>query len=422
VIEAPLRDVSIGEMCVIRRGTGLRQIAGHAQVVGFSEEGAVLALLGPAQGLSRAVVIEPTGAPLKIKVSTDLLGTVVDAAGAFCARLVVDQTNDADRPDRRDGSFDDGRRLREIDATAIIEKYPVVEPFETGVRAIDGVLGAGIGQRVAVLASAGVGKTSLLHMIAAAASADVVVIGLVGERGREVSETIERIREAPRADRFVVLRATSDAPAVERAAAAASAMTIAEYFRDLGLHVVLILDSLTRYARALREIALSAGELPARQGYPASVFERLPRLLERAGRAGGGAITAFFSVLADDDDAFDPIAHEVISILDGHIVLSRQLAAEGCFPAIDILRSVSRVTARVWDAADMQRANAVRRVLARAAELAMLVDMGEYRAGAVPQDDHVLAAARRLREVLAQSQHESSSMTETRRAIDEALA
>jgi type III secretion system ATPase len=441
VIDAPLHDACIDEVCLIRREAGSSEIVGRAQVVGLSDDGAVLALLGAAHGLSRAAVIEPTGSALSIQVSDALLGTVIDADGVLHGRLAtvctpgddgtradtvgctaagdtdVDRDTDAlTKPRKLDGA------TRVLEAVHPVEKCPVIDPFVTGVRVIDGVLGAGIGQRVVVLAGAGVGKTSLLQMIGSAPGADVVVMCLVGERGREVSETIERIREGPRAAQTVLVRATSDAPAVERVAAAACAMTVAEHFRDCGLHVLLVLDSLTRYARALREIALSAGELPARHGYPASVFERLPRLLERAGRTRQGAITAFFSVLADDDDTLDPIAHEVMSIVDGHIVLSRQLAGDGFYPAIDVARSVSRVASRVGTREDLERANRVRRVFGRAAELAMLVDMGEYRAGAVPDDDYALEAAGRLRMALSQAPREASTMAETKRAIDAALA
>lgn len=429
VIDAPLTDVCIGEICVIRSEVGSRHIVGRAQVIGFSDDGAVLALLGTAHGLSRTAVIEPTGSPFCIRVSGGLLGTVIDANGSVCGHLVGEDHTVGDAVDAVGPGIGDAApvqtaagQTRVVETTHPVEKRPVVEPFETGVRVIDGVLGAGIGQRVVVLAGAGVGKTSLLQMIASAPRADVVVMCLVGERGREVSETVERLREGPRPDRTVLVRATSDAPAVERVAAAGSAMTVAEYFRDEGLHVLLILDSLTRYARALREIALSAGELPARHGYPASVFERLPCLLERAGCTGRGAITAFFSVLADDDDTLDPIAHEVMSIVDGHVVLSRQLAGEGHYPAVDVSRSVSRVAARVGTQADFDRATRVRRVLARAAELAMLVDMGEYRPGVVPEDDYALAAATRLRAVLSQVPGVVATMADTRKAIDGALS
>ncbi len=453
VLEAALPDVRIGERCVIRAGAGRRDIVGHAQVIGFSDHGAVLALSGAAHGLSRAVVLEPTGRSMQIAVSDALLGTVVDATGHVLANIVGGSAGDvsegtygagmhdekakgeatdeegADREEADEAGIRRRTRAprhaviewREIDVSRVTPKQPVSEPFETGVRVIDGVLRVGVGQRVAVLAGAGVGKTSLLHMIASAPTTDVVVMALVGERGREVSEAIERWRASARADRIVIVSATSDAPPVERAAAAAAAMTIAEYFRDRGRHVVLIVDSLTRYARALREIALSAGELPARHGYPPSVFERLPRLLERAGRVGAGAITAFFSVLVEDEETLDPIAHEVVSILDGHFVLSRRLAGEGHFPAVDIARSVSRVAAHVAEPDDLARAAAVRRVLARAEELAVLVDMGEYRAGASPDDDRALLAARRLREGLSQTENESSSIDDARKVIDAAF-
>lgn len=427
VLEAVLPDVRIGEVCAIRRGASGRDVIGYAHVVGFSDHAAVLAMSGPAHGLSRADVLVPTGHSMQIAVSDALLGTVVDATGRVCARIAVavgegDEGNEREGCDRSDAIADRVAGVwRDIELAHTVAKRPVTEPFETGVRVIDGVLRVGVGQRIAVLAGAGVGKTSLLQMIASAPDADVIVMALVGERGREVSEAVERWRASPCASRVVVVSATSDAPPVERAAAAATAMTIAEYFRDRGRHVVLVVDSLTRYARALREIALSAGELPARHGYPASVFERLPRLLERAGRTSDGAITAFFSVLVEDEDTLDPIAHEVVSILDGHFVLSRRLAGEGHFPAVDIARSVSRVASRVASSADLARAHAVRRVLARAEELAMLVDMGEYRAGAVPEDDHALDAARRLRQGLRQAVYEASSIDDARRVIDAAL-
>ncbi|WP_205962854.1 FliI/YscN family ATPase [Pararobbsia silviterrae] len=422
VLEASLPDVRIGELCLIREAVGRSTIVGRAQVIGFSESVAVLALLGPAHGLSRHAVVEPTGGPLKIAVSMRLLGCAIDADGGIHETLTSPHA-DGERAIPRGASaqgacFDE---VREVDAPRVRAPCAVTQPLETGVRVIDGVLGVGVGQRVAVLAQAGAGKTTLLHMIAAQSRADVVVIGLIGERGREVAETIERLREVDAGRRCVVVRATSDAPAVERAAAAASAMTIAEYFRDCGLHVLLVFDSLTRYARALREIALAAGELPARHGFPASVFERLPRLLERAGNTGEGAITAFFSVLVDHEDELDPIAHEVISILDGHVVLSSAMAREGLFPAIDVLRSVSRVAARVGSSDDVQRAYSVRRVFARAAQLATLVEMGEYRAGMIEDDDRALDVAQRLRHVFAQGAGHDASIAETRRLIDEAL-
>lgn len=421
ILEAPLSGVCIGEVCLIREALGRGRVVGRAQVVGFSGHAAVLALLASAHGLSRDVVVEPTGKPLTISLSTQLLGCVVDASGTVCAELGPC----ADTPTRtRPVAIHPGEsvEIREIDTPRVLSRRPVKDRFVTGIRVIDGVLGVGVGQRVVILAPAGVGKTSLLQALATHASADVMVIALIGERGREVSETIERVGESIASRRCVIVQASSDTPAVERLAAATSAMTIAEYFRDQGCHVVLVLDSLTRYARALREVALAAGELPARHGYPASVFERLPRLLERAGNAGGGAITAFFSVLVEHDDELDPIAHEVVSILDGHFVLSSTLASEGHFPAIDIARSVSRVASRIGSPEDNQRAASVRYSLARAAQLALLVEMGEYRPGMVERDDRALACASRLKALFRQDSSQYSTLEATRSAIDDALA
>jgi FliI/YscN family ATPase len=413
VLEAPLPDVRIGELCLIRASLDNRTVLGRAQVIGFGREGTILALLGASVGLSLSVVLEPTGERLTIEVSGHLLGKVVDATGAVQCELI-----DTGEP----GRWPAERREVERAAPGHARRRSVSMRFETGMRVIDGVLCCGIGQRVAVLAPAGAGKTTLLRLLARQASADVVVIALVGERGREVAELIETLRGTQEARRVVLVCATSDAPAVERTHAAATAMTIAEFFRDQGLHVLLIVDSLTRYARALRDVALAAGELPARRGYPPSVFEYLPRLLERAGNTERGAITAFCSVLLESEDEADPVGEEVMSILDGHFMLSRKLAGKGQFPAIDIARSVSRASERVGTPADRERARTVRSVLAQADELALLVELGEYKPGVDLHHDAVLVCAHRLNEVFRQMDEGAASLNETRRRIDAALA
>jgi type III secretion protein N (ATPase) len=413
VLEAPLPDVHIGELCLIRAGFDDRTVLGRAQVIGLGREAAILALLGASTGLSLSVVLEPTGERLTVDVSGQMLGKVVDAAGRVQEELIGTDVSHRWLSERREV---------EAGAPEYAQRRAVNARFETGLRVIDGVLGCGVGQRVAVLAPAGAGKTTLLRMLAAHATADVVVIALVGERGREAAELIEALRGTAAASRVVLVCATSDAPAVERSHAAVTAMTIAEFFRDQGLHVLLIVDSLTRYARALRDVALAAGELPARRGYPPSVFEYLPRLLERAGNAGNGAITAFCSVLLESEDEADPVGEEVMSILDGHFMLSRKLAGKGQFPAIDIARSVSRTSERVGTPADRERAVGVRRVLAEADELALLVELGEYKPGIELRHDAVLACAHRLNEVFRQVDWAASSLKETRRLIDEALA
>ena len=262
-----------------------------------------------------------------------------------------------------------------------LSRPPISTIAPTGVKALDGLLTFGEGQRLGVMAPAGVGKSTLMGMLARSQGFDVVVVALIGERGREVLEFLEQALGEEGRKRSVVVCATSDTAAMERAHAAKAATTIAEYFRDRGCRVLLMMDSLTRYARALREIGLAAGELPARRGYPASVFADLPKLLERAGTAAAGSITAIYTLLADDETASDPITEEVRGILDGHILLSRKLAAKGHFPAIDVLGSVSRLMSQITDERQQGAARNLRMLLAKYQEIELLIQTGEYREG-----------------------------------------
>jgi type III secretion protein N (ATPase) len=269
-----------------------------------------------------------------------------------------------------------------------------------GVRAIDAALTVGVGQRLGIFAPAGCGKSTLLGMLAAGSDADVVVLALIGERGREVREFLEHVLSAEARQRSVVVVATSDRPALERLKAAATATAIAEHFRDQGKNVLLLVDSLTRYARAVREIALAAGEPIVAGGYPPSLYARLPRLLERAGPAARGSITAFYTVLMDDKA--DALAEEVRSLLDGHIVLSRKLAEANHYPAIDLLASVSRVMHQVAAPAHREAAARLRQLLSAWQEIELLVRVGEYRPGQDADADDAMARRPRINQLLRQ--------------------
>jgi flagellum-specific ATP synthase len=303
-------------------------------------------------------------------------------------------------------------------ALPVEQRGEVDERFDTGVRAIDGLLTCGRGQRVGIFAGAGCGKSVLVEQIASQADADVIVVGLVGERGREVRE----LMESKRRDRMVMVAATADRSPLERVRGALAATAIAEYFRDRGRNVLLVLDSLTRFAMALRELGLALGEPPATKGYPPSVFATLPRLLERcAPRAGGGAITAFYTVLVEGDDLSDPVADSARSLLDAHIVLSRELAGRGHFPAIDVLASASRVARRVASKSMLALASRSREQLSRRRQAQELQSLGAYTPGANPVLDQALAVGERLDAWARQAPHEPSHIDATVRTLATAV-
>jgi len=401
VIFAPLQTTFIGERCDIRNEQG--EVIGAAQTVGFTEQGAVLSLIGSADRISRNCLVAPSGRAFDFAVGDALLGAIVDAHGAVRGRLLQDEAKQC-----VGGRIEVERAAPEFD-----QRRPVDRRFATGIRAIDGLLTTGVGQRVGIFAPAGGGKTSLMSMLIAHSDADVFVIGLVGERGREVAEFVAGGLPPDKTARTVLVFATSDRAPLERRNAALVATSIAEYFRDQGKHVLLLVDSMTRYARALRDVALSAGEAPARRGYPASVFEALPRLLERSGNTSQGAITAFYTVLLENDDQADPIGDEVRSILDGHLYLSQDLAARGHFPAIDVLRSASRVMSHVTNGEQRLWAACLRDKLARLAELQLVVDLGEYRPGENPDTDALFNTKPAIDAFLRQRLDESSTYDHT---------
>ncbi|MEN3813533.1 type III secretion system ATPase SctN [Chromobacterium piscinae] len=402
MIEARLAGVVMGEICDILQHHGDTQIFARAQVVGFNRDTTVLNLIGTSQGLSRDMLIRPSGARLSVELGDALLGSVLDPAGRVVERLAAPILGGQSE-------------MRPIDAQPVsyAERRGIRQALVTGVRAIDGMLTCGEGQRIGIFASAGGGKTSLMNMLIEHADADVFVIGLIGERGREVTEFVETLRKSSQTPRCILVYATSDFSSLDRCNAALVATTVAEYFRDRGSKVMLFLDSITRYGRALRDVALAAGEAPARRGYPASVFDALPRLLERPGLTQHGSITAFYTILLENDDEPDPIADEIRSILDGHIYLSRKLAAQNHYPAIDVLRSVSRVASQVCSPEHLAAAGAIRGTLARLEELQVFVDLGEYKSGDNADNDRAMEKRTKLNTWLRQAIDERTPLAQT---------
>jgi type III secretion protein N (ATPase) len=381
-----------------------------AEVIGFAGPEVILAPYGPLQGVAVGAAVQALGEHAQVPCGNALLGRVIDAFG---------------QP--MDGrALDPGPELQHTplhaDAPSPLQRKGVDHPLPTGVRAIDSALTIGEGQRVGIFAMAGGGKSTLLGMLARQAEADVIVIALVGERGREVREFIDESLGEQGLARSVVVVSTSDRPALERVRAAVAATAIAEGFRAEGKRVLLLVDSVTRFARGLRELGLSAMEPPVRRGYPPSVFAELPRLFERAGNDQHGSITAFYTVLAEDDDNSYPVAEEVRSILDGHIVLSRALAQAHHYPAIDVLGSASRVFTRVAQPAHRQAASRLRTLMARHAEVEFLLRVGEYQAGSDPLADQAIERQAAIRALLTQGSDEHAPFDDTIAALQQVAA
>ena len=399
-LRAPLPQVAVGEHCHVRRSAGDAELLTHGVVTRVDEGVATVALLGAPARLAADVLVVPTGQPLQVQLGPHLLGCVVDGFGEIVERLGT--------PEPIEGTPAGAGRTASVQAAALDyrQRRPINTAFDTGVRAIDSLLTVGEGQRMGVFAAAGCGKTTLMEMLLTNADCDVRVVALIGERGREVAAFVEAIGNSPHAARTLVVQATSDTSPATRVNAAMVATRIAEYFREQGSRVLLVMDSATRYARALRDVALSAGEPPARRGFPASVFEALPHLVERPGNTGQGSITAFYTVLLEDDTDPDPVGEEVKSLLDGHIHLSGRLAQRGHFPAIDVLRSASRLYAQLANQAQSDAASRLRGLLGRLEDLQLLRDIGEYRPGAQPEQDDAVAREPRLNAFLRQGVHE----------------
>lgn len=401
VIEATGLDTGVGELCRIRSLSGEHSLL--AEVAGFHERGVLLLPLGEIGGVHPGSSVEPLGRSFGVDVGPGLLGRVVNGLG---------------QP--MDGKGDLGPTQRvplSADPPSPLDRVEISEPMATGVRAIDGMVTIARGQRVGIFAGSGVGKSTLLGMIARYASADVNVIALLGERGREVREFLTHSLGPQGLARSVVVVATGDEAALIRARGALVATAISEYFRDQGKSVLLMLDSVTRVAMAWREIGLAIGEPPATKGYPPSVFAALPRLLERAGNGARGGITGIYTVLVEGDDFNEPVADATRSILDGHIVLSRRLAAGGHYPAIEVLESVSRVRDAIIDPEHRTAADQVTRHLANYREREDLISIGAYQGGTDPALDQAIAAREPIQNFLRQDAAEQTPFAEARRQL-----
>lgn len=396
VIESDGPNVGLGELCLIRSSRS--DFAVRAEVVGFREHRVLLMPLGEMSGLHVGCEVAAADHPPLPRVGPEMLGRVLDALG---------------RPFDDLGLLPIERLPRSTLPPHPLRRQRIRDPFVTGVRAIDALMPLGCGQRVGLFAGSGVGKSTLMGMVARASSADVVVVALVGERGREVREFIEKDLGPEGLKRSVVVVATSDTPAPLRLRAAFTATAIAEAWRDAGKNVLFMMDSVTRFAMAQREIGLAIGEPPATRGYTPSVFAMLPRLLERAGAGETGAITALYTVLVEGDDMNEPIADAVRGILDGHVVLSRALAHFNHYPAIDVLESVSRLSREVASAEEIALAARAREHLALYRKNEDLISIGAYQRGANVAIDTAIALHEPLRAFLRQTVAERSPRAET---------
>jgi flagellum-specific ATP synthase len=407
VIEASGPDVKIGELCEIDGHTHDQKVS--AEVVGFRDGKVLLMPFGHLRGIAAGARVRSLGRALRVPVARAMIGRVIDAFGE---------------------PLDGGPAIvaegyREIQPVPInpLRRVPLDQPLETGVSAIDGVMPIAKGQRVGVFAGSGVGKSTLLGMMARHVRADVVVVGMIGERGREVGDFLQESLGAEGRRRSVMMVATADQSALVRTHAVHAAHAVAEYFRDIGLDVLLIVDSITRFAMAQREVGLAVGEPPTSRGYPPSVFNLLPQILERGGRVReGGSISAIYSVLVEGDDMNEPVADHMRAILDGHVVLSRELASRGQLPAIDLLSSVSRLLSRVADARQQQLVLRIKSIISTYENSRDLVDMGAYQAGANPALDEAIVLYPKLIDCLRQAPSQSASLRETIDRLDSALS
>lgn len=393
LIRASVPGARVGELCLIYSPHRARVL--RAEAVGFRGSEIVLMPLGEVSDVAMGAEVVPTGASLTIRVGETLLGRVLDGLGEPIDNLGVVE--------------DAAERTVAARPPDPMKRERVTEQLKTGIRALDGLLTVGMGQRIGIFAAAGVGKSTTLGMLARNTEAEVNVIALIGERGREVRDFLEQDLGEQGLKRSVVIVATSNEPALIRMKAAYVATAIAEYFRDQGKKVLFLMDSVTRFARALREVGLAAGEPPARSGFPPSVFAELPRLLERTGNSDKGSITAFYTVLVEGDDMTEPIADETRSILDGHIVLSRKLAANNHYPAIDVNESVSRVMTTVAEQTHVEAAGKLREVLATYEAQKDLILIGAYKKGSDPKTDYAISKIDAVNNFLKQKTHEQIS-------------
>ncbi len=386
-IESIGPDAKLNDLCEIIAEDGKRIMA---EVVGFRDKSLLLMPFDSVEGVGVGCMVENTGKPLSIPVGDELLGHTLDGVGRIDDGSILELTEEypaeAQPPDPMD---------REI----------ISEVLPLGVKAVDGLITVGKGQRIGIFAGSGVGKSTLMGMFARNTKAEVNVIALIGERGREVREFVEHDLGEEGMARSVVVVATSDKPALIRNKAAKTATSIAEYFRDQGKDVLLMMDSLTRFSMAQREIGLASGEPPVTRGYPPSVYSEMPRLLERAGNSDKGSITGLYTVLVDGDDFNEPITDTARSILDGHIMLDRRLAQRNHYPAIDVLQSISRVMSAIADREHKQAAGKMKNVLATYREAEDLINIGAYKSGSNKNIDYAIEKIDQVNEFLMQETH-----------------
>ncbi|MCR9143944.1 MAG: FliI/YscN family ATPase [bacterium] len=398
-------EVSVGDLCRVELGKSGEYL--NCEVIGFQNHHLVLTPLGPTAGVFPDAQVLGTGRRLSIPVSDELLGRVLDGLG---------------RPlDNRPPLVSTDNRSLDNDPPSPTVRQPIRTPVETGVRALDGLLTVGAGQRIGMFAGTGVGKSTLLGMVARYTMADVNVICLVGERGREVREFLEDDLGAEGLRKSVVFAATSDRSAMEKVYAAGFATSVAEYFREQGLHVNLYMDSLTRYCMALREIGLAAGDQIGVGGYPPGVWYRLSRLVERAGSTDKGSITGFYTVLVEADDLNDPVADNARGVLDGHVVLSRRLAQRGHYPSIEVTESISRVMDKVVTPEHRQDATRLRAMLASYRENEELINLGAYARGSNPEVDEALDKMDNINQFLRQEVSDGTRMPDSVRRLGELI-
>ena len=407
IIRASVPGARIGDLCLLRNPEDGYELP--AEVVGLQRDAAVLTPLGDLRGVSTLTEVIPTGKPHLAPAGHSLLGRVLDGMG----RPMDEAVRGKLRPEAWVPVY--------APAPDPLTRRMVDKPMPLGVRALDGMLTCGEGQRMGIFAAAGGGKSTLMSMLVRGSAVDVTVMALIGERGREVREFIERDLGPEGRERAVLVVATSDRSSMERAKAAYVATAIAEWYRDQGLRVLFLMDSVTRFARAQREIGLAAGEPPTRRGFPPSVFAMLPKLMERVGNNDRGSITAFYTVLVEGDDMSEPVADETRSILDGHIVLSRALSAANHFPAIDVLASASRVMGAVATGEHRKLAGRMRQLMAKYDEVELLVRIGEYKKGADPLADEAVARIEPIRGFLRQGTHDLVGFEDTLKQLATAL-
>lgn len=405
-IESIGPSAKLNDLCLIKSNTRIEPV--KAEVVGFRDDRVLLMPYDDVEGVGLGSWVENTGAPLQVAVSDDLLGCTLDGVGEPMSDFILDENCP--------------RYSVEATPPDPLSREIISEVLPLGVKAVDGMITVGKGQRIGIFAGSGVGKSTLMGMFARNTKADINVIALIGERGREVREFIERDLGEEGMKRSVVVVATSDKPALIRKKAAQTATAVAEYFRDQGKDVLLMMDNLTRFSMAQREIGLASGEPPVSRGYPPSVYAEMPQLLERAGNSDCGSITGLYAVLVDGDDFNEPIADTARGILDGHIVLSRHMAQRNHYPAIDVLASISRVMSAVASSEHKQLAGQMKNVLATYRDAEDLINIGAYRAGSNKNIDFAIEKIDAVNDFLRQGTDEKFLFDDIIRQMEQIFA